>query len=104
MVQSGAWFENVFYWWVKAFLVDPPLFAIGMFLSIFGEWGFALQSNIDATGMLKYPDLNNVYAGRWRGSGKQKGYEVIPDFDANFKYAFDEITDGKGTGGLISVE
>ena len=103
MAQSGAWFENVLSWWFKAFFVDPPLYMLGVFLSIFGEFGFALQTNIDATTFLKYPQLTTEYSKRWRGSGAQKKYERKINYDANYEYAWGDVAGIKGLSGNVSV-
>ena len=63
MVATGMWFVNVLSWWTKAFLVDPPLRLLGMLLGIFAEWGFTLQTSIDAASFLKYPELSMKFAG-----------------------------------------
>ena len=104
MAQSGAWFENVLSWWFKAFWIDPALYALGVFLSIFGEFGFALQTNIDATTFLKYPQLTTEFSRRWKGSGAQKKYERKINYDANYEYSWGDVTGTKGLTGLVTVE
>ena len=102
MVATGNWAQNVFFWFLKAYFVDPWLWPLGLLLGLFSDWSFTLGTAIETIGIFKYPDLTGAYNGLFKGNTiKEKVFVYVPDEDANYKYAWEEISP---TGGTLTTE
>ena len=102
MVETGNWATNVFYWYLKAYWIDPGLGLLGLVLGLFGTWQFSLTAAIEMIGAFAYPDLTGAYSKPFKGNTiVEKTFVYVPDEDANYKYAWEEISP---TGVTLSTE
>ena len=102
MVATGNWALNVLYWWTNTFIVTPPLGLLGIVMGIFADWQFSLSTAIEMIGIFRYPDIEGAYNKSFKGNTiTEKKFVYVPDQNANYKYAWEEISP---TGATLSTE